>query len=1384
MKKGNKFTKAIAIVLSLVMILGIGSVTFASTDPGSVSASSSALFKATTSANSTSGVTTVTPTTVIPDDYSFGAKWISRVSSFEPFGNWDNIDTDEYSASNVSARIPANNTSFKGTLGAWYRKMGTYQGKTVDVKVTFVDYKHLKPLGKTTSQMVLMLVKNRIRLCGWGFEWLDIKYEFFNHATGQPLNVKGFMTFSDIDDGQAVTILNNAGKLYVSSKSNLRTKTVVSGTITFLSDTYWTTPYGPHNNIIEDSLMTCFLGSSQAQRFHMKNTLKLNYATAYYGSGYLEKFSDIENVAGHVFGYAGEPLGRPELDTPYKSVYDRNEALERASDTTNTIETLSEEYNYSIDHIVPLSDKDNFFKTYVMEDTLANCLEYKSSTVYDESGDDVTTLFNVAVNGQKVTFTAKNSNTGGFYGNTYRYDIRVKIKDGYDMAPWLVSNVNGVKTYQIKNNAKVTVTREGTETKTTNDTTTTVKVYSTNNQVRVIKTDSKSGANLSNAEFVLQQWSVASGNKYVDKEKLIYDAINKRYQSALFSTTTDNLGKFKVVETKTPPDYTGTWEKEFNVTDDSQVFSYNVTNDPNGSTTIEKKSVVIKEGVRGAETGTTATPTIIEKGDTIEYNLYVKRSGALGYKSGTLTITDAIPEDAIYSDETLHITGEITKKVIDSTAKVESMKCEDGVVTWIVTGLDKDEVAHLTFKVVAPNKEVVLKNEALLKDPQDSGDIPSNPVEHQVDLPELVIEKTSVPEDKSQVDVSDDIKYFVKVSNIGKARAKNVLISDTIPEGTTYIADSIKCEYEGAEVNYDEATKCVTSIVPILKAGEDAILEFSVTVDKTREEKTIENVATVKEGDEPEIPSLPVTHKVVQPELSIVKSSNPKHESEVKAGDTITYTVEVNNNGKGKAVNVSISDVIPVGTTYVVNSVLAKINEVAQVEIGEPATNIETTENETAENEETKSEPKSTKSIGDAQEDTPEDASEEKEATTAAYDADKNSVLATFATIKAGETAVLEFAVTVDESDEAKTIKNVAILKEDDEPEVPSNVIVHVQNKLIPIKSSDPVTNTAVYGEDIITYFVEVTNGTEVDAKNVIVRDMIPEHTSYVVDSMETEVTDAKMELVTIDGKEYVTYILPEVKANTKVMVSFKVKVDITDKPTDIINVAQVKETEEGKESSEAIIEIEGYKDTNETIHYMNQVSIAKSSDPESGSKVKKDDTITYKLAVTNDSKSDAKNVIVRDMIPEHTSYIKKSATMPKNAKVETISINGKDYLVWVIEELKMGETVELTFKAKVTTDKADTVIKNMAQVKEAKTDNPFEEAKEDIGFKDSNEVNHTLEIIPEPTPALEIQSAQGAQGAKTGDNTTLTLWLTLGGIALISIIGTLIYRKRKTQAK
>ena len=113
---------------------------------------------------------------------------------------------------------------------------------------------------------------------------------------------------------------------------------------------------------------------------------------------------------------------------------------------------LNENFTYEIIQKVPILS--SFYNSFIIEDTLENILETNSNNikVLDEDDNDVTSKFQVSINGQTVKAELKNLKDYNFYGHTYKLLIDTNLKENADY-----SNYKTDDGYTIPNTATVTI---------------------------------------------------------------------------------------------------------------------------------------------------------------------------------------------------------------------------------------------------------------------------------------------------------------------------------------------------------------------------------------------------------------------------------------------------------------------------------------------------------------------------------------------------------------------------------------------------------------------------------------------------------------------------------------------------------------------------------------------------------------------------------------------------------------------------------------------------------------------------------------------------------------------------------------------------------------
>ncbi|HYK00647.1 MAG TPA: hypothetical protein VE974_02760 [Thermoanaerobaculia bacterium] len=163
----------------------------------------------------------------------------------------------------------------------------------------------------------------------------------------------------------------------------------------------------------------------------------------------------------------------------------------------------------------------------------------------------------------------------------------------------------------------------------------------------------------------------------------------------------------------------------------------------------------------------------------------------------------------------------------------------------------------------------------------------------------------------------ETVDYDLEVTNSGPSDAPNVTLTDVLPPNTTFASltqhtgPTFACTTPAPGAN-----GTVTCTVPSLANGASATFTLMLNIAPSAM-VTLENTATVSSDATDPFPGNDSDTETTPLELDSDLSAAKFGPVTATAGTDITYLLEVTNNGPSDAMNVTVADSLPAGTTFV-----------------------------------------------------------------------------------------------------------------------------------------------------------------------------------------------------------------------------------------------------------------------------------------------------------------------------------------------------------------------------------------------------------------------------------------------------------------------------------
>ncbi|MBP3964126.1 DUF11 domain-containing protein [Paenibacillus sp. DLE-14] len=325
----------------------------------------------------------------------------------------------------------------------------------------------------------------------------------------------------------------------------------------------------------------------------------------------------------------------------------------------------------------------------------------------------------------------------------------------------------------------------------------------------------------------------------------------------------------------------------------------------NGSSLSNSVSVPVYQPIIAVLKSVNSTRATV--GDTLTYSFAVQNTGNFGAQ---LTLTDTLPSGTTYVANSISVDGSPRPGSTPQTGiPVGSVPAGSTVNVSFQVVLQSlpnpptlTNFGTYTYTYTIPDSRVF------------NGSGSSNTVSIPASAPNVSISKGA---DFSEATLNDEITYTIIVSNNSIVPVNQVFVSDPIPDGSQFIAGSVTV----GGIPSPSADPAAGILVGTLAPSAISIISFRVRVTSLTTSAVLSNRAAVNYtsgafmgtafSDTVNIP-------VYAPILAVSKSANS---AAATLGDAVVYTLQINNSGNIGA-DVTLTDNIPAGSTFVVNSVI------------------------------------------------------------------------------------------------------------------------------------------------------------------------------------------------------------------------------------------------------------------------------------------------------------------------------------------------------------------------------------------------------------------------------------------------------------------------------
>jgi len=300
-----------------------------------------------------------------------------------------------------------------------------------------------------------------------------------------------------------------------------------------------------------------------------------------------------------------------------------------------------------------------------------------------------------------------------------------------------------------------------------------------------------------------------------------------------------------------------------------------------------------------AVTKTVSNPTP-NVGDTISFTITLSNLGP--NTAHDVEVTDRFPTAGL--------------QLLSATPSQGTYDQATGIwdVGTVLTGAGNAETLTITALVRTPPVNTIplaQTNVATVTNSAEPDPTPGNNTGSATETPkyaDLGVKKTT---NNVQPNVGQTIVYTVSLYNLGTSNATNVELTDDLPDNVSFVSASPSAG------TFDPVTGIWSIATVPTTAGVNNPLTLTITVTATATGRSF-NTVTITASDQWDPNDRNNTAKTpTDPQEADLVVSKTVNDSTPNVGDTVTFTVTLDNLGPSAAQNVAVNDLLPTGLGYV-----------------------------------------------------------------------------------------------------------------------------------------------------------------------------------------------------------------------------------------------------------------------------------------------------------------------------------------------------------------------------------------------------------------------------------------------------------------------------------